>query len=149
MTTFDILINPNPILRQKTTPVTTFDSHLVTLIQNMFETMDSQKGIGLAAPQVGILDSVLVVGFKKNRFCLINPKIVESSGSEWGEEGCLSIPDVRLDVKRATFIKVMAHDMDGNGIEIEADGFVARIIQHEMDHLEGVLIIDKGIKIEE
>ena len=149
MTILDVVLHPNPILRQYTTDVTQFDDNLKKLIQNMFQTMDSQKGVGLAAPQVGILDSLLVVSHEQHRFCLINPKILESFGSEWGEEGCLSIPGIRLNVERFTFVKVQAQDEEGNTIEVEANGFISRIIQHEMDHLKGVLIVDKGQKIEE
>lgn len=149
MTVLDVVIHPDHILRQKTTEVTQFDGYLTKLVKNMFETMDKHKGVGLAGPQVGVLDSVLVVGYNKDRFCLINPEIIEASGSQWGEEGCLSIPGVRLDVERYTRIKVAAQDLEGNRIEVEAKEFIARIIQHEMDHLQGVLIVDKGRPIEE
>lgn len=145
MSVLNILTLPNPILRQKASDVTCFDASLHALIKDMFETCVAYNGIGLAAPQVGVLQNILVVSYKKRRFVLINPKIVQkSSTTSQREEGCLSLPTLLVDVVRAKSIVVVAQDETGNSIRLEESGLVATIIQHEMDHLNGVLIIDYG-----
>lgn len=146
MTILQLVIHPDDRLRQQVEPITEFDEKLHTFLEDMHETRKASHGVGLAAPQVGVLTSVFVVGFEDRCFELINPKITHRSGSEEGPEGCLSIPDLMLWVDRATDITVSAQDRFGNDIELKESGFVARIIQHEMDHLEGVLIIDRSSK---
>jgi peptide deformylase len=146
MTVVDIIEYPNPILRKKSEPVTTFDDALVSLLVDMFDTMDSKKGIGLAAPQIGILQQIIIISFEKDQFELINPEILDYSGQrDIQEEGCLSMPGVQVDVERYDIIKVKAQNRKGDYLEFESDGMVARIIQHEVDHLKGVLITDKGV----
>jgi peptide deformylase len=144
MTVLPIIIHPDPLLRQPTHPVAEFNESLSNLIQDMFDTMKEKKGVGLAAPQIGILRKIIVVSYKKRQFALLNPEIVKSSGNEPGEEGCLSIPKVHVMVTRATYIEVIATTVRGKSIKLKERGFVARIIQHEIDHLNGTLIIDKG-----
>ena len=144
MTVLPIITHPDPLLRQPTHPITEFNASLTTLVQDMFETMKEKKGVGLAAPQIGILRKLIVVSYKKRQFALLNPEIVKSSGSELGEEGCLSIPNTHVMVDRATYIEVIATTVRGKAIKLKERGFVARIIQHEIDHLNGTLIIDKG-----
>ena len=145
MSVLPVLIHPHPILRQVAEPVTDFGRPVLSLVRNMFDTMIKMKGVGLAAPQVGIGLRLVVVGYKQHQMALINPTIVAQSGEEWGEEGCLSLPDVNVVVPRSTRITVTAHTPSGRPIQLNSlGGYVARIIQHEMDHLNGILIIDKG-----
>lgn len=144
MAVLNVLTYPNPILRQKASPVTRFDAAFAALISDMFDTCDAYKGIGLAAPQVGVLQQVLVVAYKKRRFVVVNPRLVSKSGSSWREEGCLSLPTILVDVERAKSVVIEAQDEAGNPIRLQETGLVSTIIQHEMDHLNGVLIIDHG-----
>ena len=146
MSVLEIVIHPDDRLKQKTEPITVFDEKLNALVEDMFETMIKSNGVGLAGPQVGVMSQVLVVGFQDRLFQLINPKITVQTGSEEGEEGCLSIPGLIMMVERSTEITVTAQDRNGNTFELNEAGFVARIIQHEMDHLDGVLIIDRSTK---
>jgi peptide deformylase len=134
------------VLRTVAKEVVEFDEKLHILIDDMIETMVDADGIGLAANQVGILKRVFVVSVDLEKFYeFINPDIVESSGSEIFEEGCLSILGVKGNVERPSKIKVVAKDRDGKEFALEADGLLARVIQHEYDHLNGVLFVDKVI----
>lgn len=137
------------ILRKKTKPVKNVDSKLIQLVQDMFYTMDKSSGIGLAAPQVNIdislalIDISSVEEYKKIKpLVLINPEVLESYGESIQEEGCLSIPDIRADVIRSKKIFLKYFDFDLNEIKIELNGFLARVAQHEIDHLNGKLFID-------
>jgi peptide deformylase len=132
----------DPILRAETTPVTSITADLRQLIDGMFETMYAARGIGLAAPQVGRPERLAVVDVDDDPLVLINPEILESTGMEKAEEGCLSIPDIYGDVERPAEIRVRALDREGNVFEREAAGLLARCIQHEIDHLHGKLFID-------
>jgi peptide deformylase len=140
----DVVIYPNPVLREKCADVVTFDADLETLISDMYETMDSYNGIGLAAPQIGLSQRLLVVGYQKVRFPLINPEIISKAGSSRMDEGCLSLPDILVDVERAETVTVKSHTVNGETVEQTYSGLIATIIQHEMDHLDGKLIIDYG-----
>ena len=124
----------------------------------MYETMDMAYGVGLAAPQIGILKRLIVVdnredeeeeGEKPMRFYMINPEIIEKDGEEVSMEGCLSVPGKQGTVKRAKHIKVKYNDLEGQEIIMEAENFLARIIQHETDHLNGILYTDKAIEMYE
>lgn len=133
---------PDEVLGIKTKPVKRIDKEFLQLVDEMFETMYAEHGVGLAAPQIGEGVRVCVLnctGKKEDEVVLINPVVVESSGEETDEEGCLSVPGVRANVTRAAHIKVKAYDRHGRGIELEADGLHARCIQHELDHLNGRL----------
>ena len=137
----------NPVLETKTDPITEFDTpELHKLVADMFDTMYAAKGIGLAAPQVGERKQITVIDISAGeetgeRIVLINPEIVHRIGSQLGEEGCLSIPGFREDVKRAAQVKVRAHNAKGEVIEHDADELLSRCIQHEIDHLHGVLFL--------
>ena len=131
------------ILRQESAPVDAVDDKIRGFIADLFETMDAAEGIGLAANQVGVALQVAVVGVDDDRFPLINPVIVESSGRATAEEGCLSIPDIYADVTRPEKIVVRTLTEDGQSRMIEAEGLKARAIQHEMDHLAGILFLDR------
>jgi len=139
-----IVKDPDPVLREVAKEVTKFTPNLHKLLKDMAETMYDAEGVGLAAPQVGISKRVIVVdvGDETGLIEMVNPVIVSSEGEQLGAEGCLSIPHLNGDVKRADHIKVAGQDRDGNPIELEASGFLARAFQHEIDHLNGVLFTD-------
>ena len=137
----------DPVLRKMCLPIENIDGELVTLAENMVETTLAAPGVGLAANQIGLPWRMFVVNIgvetdKDNLVAVINPEITAMEGSELGEEGCLSIPDVVAEVTRATQIEIKGYDLDGNEIRYEAQGYLARAFQHEMDHLNGVLFWD-------
>jgi len=139
---------PERILKEKAAPVREFNSELQRLIDDMIETMYAAPGVGLAANQVGILKQVAVVDVsnKEERYpliVLINPEIIHSEGELQLEEGCLSIPGYTTVVKRAEKVRVRGLDRYGKPVEIEGSGLLARALQHEVDHLNGILIIDR------
>ena len=142
MSLLDIHLLGSPILREETTPVTEVTDETRRLIRDMFETMYAAKGIGLAAPQVGHRERIAVVDVDDKPFALINPEIVRAEGSERGEEGCLSIPEVYGEVERATRVVVRALDEQGKPFEVDATELLARCLQHEIDHLHGRLFVD-------
>jgi peptide deformylase len=133
----------SPVLREESDTVDSVDDATREFVADLFETMDAADGIGLAANQVGLARRVAVVGVEDDRFVLINPVILESEGKDTAEEGCLSIPDIYADVTRFSRIVVEALDLNGERQRIEADALKARAIQHEMDHLDGVLFLDR------
>ena len=140
-----ILHHPDPRLRYKARTVRNFDATLATLIADMFETMYSAPGIGLAATQIDVPLRVIVVDVaadKRVPHCFINPVIVASRGDEESEEGCLSVPGIFEYVQRAEWIRIAAFDRGGTAFEFETDGLLAVCIQHEMDHLDGKLFVD-------
>lgn len=146
MAILNILHYPDPRLRTKAKPVQSVDDTVKALVADMFETMYDAPGIGLAATQVNVHKRVLVIDISDTRndpVCLINPEILESSGNEEMEEGCLSVPDVYETVERAERIKVRALDLEGKVIEFETAGLLAICIQHEIDHLDGKLFVDR------
>ncbi len=139
---------PEPVLAQRGAEVTVFDANLKKLVDEMFESMYAAQGIGLAAPQIAISQRITVidVSFKKDpaqKIALINPKIISAEGRQVEEEGCLSLPDIREKVARAAKVKVQAQDVDGTWFLVEGDELLARCLQHEIDHLDGVLFIDR------
>lgn len=147
MTLRPILLFPDPILRQKTEEVSAFDDSLARLVADLKETMYGAPGVGLAAPQIGDLRRVAVVdvdpsGPRSDFQALINPRVVERSGAETDLEGCLSIPGFTDRIERPLAVRVVAQRISGEAIEIAAEGFFARVLCHEIDHLEGVLFID-------
>lgn len=153
MSLLPIITLPDPILRQKSTPVERVDDALRRTLDDMLETMYDAPGVGLAANQVNIAKRFIVVDAgnndeeadedARNPLCLINPEIVARSETMRSyEEGCLSLPDVRVEIERPDMITVRYLDRDGKEQELEAEGFLATVIQHEVDHLDGRLIID-------
>ena len=145
----EILTYPNNFLRQPTRPVTVITDDVHTLIDDMIETMYDEPGVGLAAIQVGSDQSIIVYDAspseeERQAQVLINPEIVSSEGHQLSEnEGCLSVPDFRADVKRAARVRVEGLDRKGQPVAFEADGFLAILLQHEIDHLNGILFIDR------
>ncbi len=145
MSILNVLCFPDPRLRLKAAPVVEVNDEIRTLVDDMFETMYGAPGIGLAAVQVNVLKRVIVIDISENKSepqCFINPEIIESSGSEKMEEGCLSVPGIYEPVTRAQFIKVRFLDRDGNAAELDADDLLSVCIQHEIDHLDGKLFVD-------
>ena len=132
----------SPVLRQRSQEVGTVDDEVRRLIDDMYETMDAARGVGLAANQVGVARRVAVVDADEDRFVMIDPVILESEGRAAAEEGCLSIPEIYGDVSRPERVVIEATDRDGNRYRKEATGLKARAIQHEIDHLDGILFLD-------
>lgn len=138
------------ILVKKARPVKYFDAALHGLLDDMWDTLRQFDGLGLAAPQVGILRRVIVIELDDDIFELINPEIVESDGNEVKSEACLSVPNKQGDVERPTFVRVKALDRYGEPYEIETDDdMLATAICHELDHLDGILFLDRATKIQD
>jgi len=139
---------PDNVLKEKTLPVADFDSELQKLIDDMIETMYSAPGVGLAANQIGISKQLVVIDASardedSSLIVLINPEIECAEGTEDSEEGCLSLPEYTTVIKRSEKVKVKGLDREGKPVEIESDGFLAKVLQHEIDHLNGLLLIDR------
>lgn len=149
----EIVKKGDAVLNKKCHPVTQFDEKLHTLLDDMGETLRQADGVGLAAPQVGILRQVVVVINEADEMIeLVNPEIIETSGEQFGLEGCLSVPGRYGFVKRPMVVKVRAQDRDGNTFEVEDQGITARCFCHEIDHLSGHLfdeLVDRTYTIEE
>lgn len=149
----DIVKYPDPFLKTTATPVETVDDSVRKLIDDMIETMYHARGIGLASVQVGDARRVIVLDVPdedenervkgKNLMAFVNPEIIWSEGETIFEEGCLSVPGVNADVERAARLRLKAMDRDGNPVELEAEGLLAIALQHEIDHINGILFIDR------
>ncbi len=140
---------PESVLKKKTSPVTEFNDELQRIIDDMFDTMYAAPGLGLAAPQVGLPLRLFVYDVKESEDqprqtgVLINPVLLLKSGSQTGEEGCLSVPEFRTRVTRADRVSVKGLDRSGKEVTLEGKGLMARLLQHEMDHLVGILYLDR------
>ncbi|MFQ5428459.1 MAG: peptide deformylase [Thermodesulfobacteriota bacterium] len=161
MSLLEVLKYPHPFLRKTCEAVPEVDETITTLIDDMFETMYENKGIGLAATQVGVAKRVIVLDvpldeedddeaeaggkerMERQKLSLVNPEITWREGHVKFEEGCLSVPGVNAEVERAAFIRVRGLDKEGNPVDMEAEGLLAVALQHEIDHLDGILFIDK------
>ena len=145
MAVLSVLKYGDPRLRQRAEPVGEITAEVCRIIDDLVDTMYDEGGIGLAAPQVGIPLRLIVVGDDKGRQArpLVNPAIPDRGGEIVAEEGCLSIPGVYADVARAEWVQLDARDLDGQPLSFRARGFQARVLQHELDHLDGVLFIDR------
>lgn len=142
----DIVLWPDPVLLAGTQPVERVDAHVRQVVAEMRRVMFDLRGVGLAAPQVGVPLRLMLVcptGEPGEEQVLINPRIVSSSGSQLGEEGCLSFPGIYGRVERAQKLRLAYQDLDGRAQELDLDGFLARIVQHEGDHLDGKIFIDR------
>jgi peptide deformylase len=140
----EIRVIGDPVLRERAREVTEFDRGLRKFAKRMIRIMHDAPGVGLAAPQVGVLQRVLVYDVDEDPKVLVNPELDEfSEETEEGDEGCLSVPGLRMPVERSLSVRVRALDADGEQLEFRAEGFEARVIQHEYDHLDGVLIVDR------
>jgi peptide deformylase len=143
MTVRNICVYPDPILREPTEEITSFDEVLADLVEDMWETMYVSDGVGLAGPQVGMPKKIAVIEYNGEKFVLINPVIVEKEGSKTVEEGCLSFPGIYEKVDSPEKIKVRWQNEKGEYEEKEIDGFLACVFSHEIDHLNGKLLIDR------
>jgi peptide deformylase len=153
----EIVSLPDPVLRRKAKPVTDFGPGLQALVEDMIETMRQAPGVGLAAPQVGISDRIIVVEYPeddeqedapKKLYVVVNPELKElSTETEMGIEGCLSIPGLQGDVERSLAVTVRGRTRRGQPIKIKAKGWLARIFQHEVDHLEGIVFTDRATSV--
>ena len=156
----DIVIFGDPVLRQKSRAVPEVTDEIRSLAEDMIETMYANQGIGLAAEQIGRLESICVIdinavaeregqevevdaGMPRMPLVLVNPEIIASDGQQVGNEGCLSFPEIYADVRRALNVSVSHRNLDNEVITTEASGFLARVMQHEIDHLNGVLFVDR------
>jgi len=142
----EIRILGDDLLRKKSREVDVIDDRIKELVKDMIETMVESEGVGLAAPQIGILKRIVIVMDGKKIIPLINPKIIEQEGKCIDYEGCLSVKNKNVKVSRPEKIRVQALDVDGNELDFVAEGFFARVICHETDHLDGILIVDKAEK---
>ncbi len=144
-----IKIYGEPILREKASKVDKIEKADLLLIEKMIDAMFANEGIGLAAPQIGIGKQIIVVRNDKDIIKLINPVILRKEGKEEAKEGCLSLPDIYVDVKRPAYISVEGKNEKLETVIIEAEGLTARVLQHEIDHLNGILIIDYASPVSE
>ncbi|ASV66001.1 MULTISPECIES: peptide deformylase [Cytobacillus] len=145
MSVKQIVMYPNTILEEKCTPVTVFDKKLVRLLNDMYDTMIEFDGVGLAAPQIGLNKRIAIVDIEDEHGTIemINPEVIETSGEQTDPEGCLSFPGIYGDVTRPSFVKIKAFNRKGKPYEFAAEGFLARAILHEIDHLDGILFTTK------
>jgi len=148
MSILKIVHYPEPVLLTPGDPVTTFDDELKELVNNMFETMHDARGVGLAAPQVGVSKRLFVMDCSAGqdpakRVALINPEVISVEGEQLDEEGCLSFPGIYFNVKRELRAIVRAHNVDGKLIEVDGKELAARCLLHETDHCDGIVFIDK------
>ncbi|MEZ5244706.1 MAG: peptide deformylase [Acidimicrobiales bacterium] len=143
MSGYDIRIIGDPVLRQRAREITDIDGSLVRLVDDMLETMYEAPGIGLAAPQVGVQKRLFVWDIGAGPEAIVNPEIVESDGEWVFEEGCLSVPGLSWEIVRPKVVHIIGRDLDGNELSFEADELESRLFQHEMDHLDGTLLIER------
>lgn len=144
MAVFQIVEIGDPLLREKARPVPKVGDNIRKLVTNMADTMYAADGVGLAAPQIGISKRVVVIDVGDGLLELINPEILKREGKDTDTEGCLSVPDLVGEVTRAYSVVVKALDKNGREITVEAEGLLARACQHEIDHLDGVLFVDRA-----
>ncbi|MGF7185709.1 peptide deformylase [Desulfitispora alkaliphila] len=147
MAVYNILKSNDPLLREKSVKVNKINSSITKLLDNMADTMYDAEGVGLAAPQIGVSKRVIVVDVGEGLIELINPEIIKTDGQQNGIEGCLSVPGVQGEVVRPDTVEVEGVDRNGKKINIMGSGLLARALLHEIDHLNGVLFVDKADKI--
>ena len=151
MAIYSVVKVGDPILKDVAKEVTKFDDRIKKLAENMLATMYEENGVGLAAPQVGISKRVIVVDDAEafSPMVIVNPEIIETTGEQFEQEGCLSVPGDMGCVKRAESVRIKGYDVEGNPLDFKAEGMAAVIFQHEIDHLNGILFIDKVEELEE
>jgi peptide deformylase len=142
MSLLSLYLLGEPVLRQRSAEIGAVTDDIRRLIDDMFDTMDAAKGVGLAANQVGVARRVAVIDADGQRFAMVNPVLLSAEGRSVAEEGCLSIPEIFGDVTRPERIVLEALDREGRPFRLEAEGLVARAVQHEVDHLDGILFLD-------
>jgi peptide deformylase len=144
MAVLEIVKHPDPILRERAKPIVKISDSIRRLIDDMIETMQAAPGLGLAAPQVNQGVRLFVYALEEGADAIINPEIVDRAGEEIGTEGCLSIPRLEGEVPRATMVEVTGLNRHGKRIRIRAEELLARVFQHEIDHLDGILFVDRA-----
>lgn len=147
MAVYEIIKLGDPILREKARPVPKITANVLRLLDNMAETMRAANGVGLAAPQIGVPKRVVVVDVGDGLLELVNPELVAAEGEETAVEGCLSIPGLQGEVPRAYRVRVRYLDRQGEAREVEAEELAARALQHELDHLDGILFVDRAVRV--
>jgi peptide deformylase len=143
MAPYDIRVFGDPVLRTPAAEITDIDADLVRLADDMVQTMYEAPGVGLAAPQIGIQKRLFVYDVGEGPFAVVNPRITERSGDWTYEEGCLSVPGLSWPIVRAAQVHLTGWDLDGNELSVEADELLARVFQHETDHLDGILLLER------
>jgi peptide deformylase len=143
MSAYSIRVYGDPVLKQVAREVDQVDGSLARLVEDMVQTMYDSEGAGLAAPQVGVQKRLFVYDVGEGPQAMINPTIVETDGEWYHDEGCLSIPGLRLGIVRPDRVHLTGFDLDGNEVSLEADEFLGRVFQHEVDHLDGVLMVER------
>jgi peptide deformylase len=143
VTTLPIRIYGDPVLNQVTTEIENIDGRIAALAQTMIETMNEAPGVGLAANQVGVQKRLFVYDKGEGPHVVVNPRILETDGEWTFEEGCLSVPGLSWEITRANSVHLVGFDLDGNEIDLQTDEYEGRIFQHEMDHLDGVLLVER------
>jgi peptide deformylase len=143
MSSYSVRVYGDPVLKQVARDVDQVDGSLVRLVDDMVETMYDSEGAGLAAPQVGVQKRLFVYDVGDGPQVMINPSIVEVEGEWYHDEGCLSIPGLRLGIVRPNRVSIRGYDLDGDEVSLEADEFLGRVFQHEVDHLDGVLMVER------
>lgn len=143
MAVYRIVEMGDPVLREKARPVPKITPNVIKLLENMADTMYDAQGVGIAAPQLGVSKRIAVVDVGEKLYELINPEIILKEGLDTDIEGCLSIPGIRGEVQRAARVIIKALDREGKEVQHEGDGLLARAFQHELDHLEGILFVDR------
>ncbi|NLV15855.1 MAG: peptide deformylase [Syntrophomonadaceae bacterium] len=144
MAVYKVVLMGDPILKQKAKPVRKINDSIVRLLDNLRDTLIKYDGVGLAAPQIGVSKRVIVVDTDEEYYELINPEILEAEGEESAIEGCLSVPELNGQVIRNARVLVKGLDRQGQEISIDAEGVAARAFQHEIDHLDGILFVDRA-----
>jgi len=144
MAVYKILELGNPVLREKARPVPKVTPNITKLLDNMADTMYDAKGVGLAAPQIGVSKRIIIVDIGEGLYELLNPEIIAREGLDTEVEGCLSVPGISGEVQRAARVVIKGLDREGKEVRYEGDGLLARAFQHEVDHLDGVLFVDKA-----
>ena len=142
MAIYPIRTFPDPVLAMKASTITTFDAELGKLAEDMLETMYDAPGVGLAAPQIGISKRIFVADIGDGPFVMVNPEVVELDGKWKFEEGCLSVPGRYWNIKRPDYARAVGQDLDGAEVEYEGDELMGRVLQHEIDHLNGTLLLE-------
>jgi len=143
VTAFPVRLYGDPVLKVATQEVTEIDGKIASLVDSMIDTMYEAHGVGLAANQIGVSKAVFVYDIGDGPITIVNPKIIESDGEWMFEEGCLSVPGLSWEITRPNAIHLVGLDLDGNEVSIETDEYEGRVFQHEMDHLNGVLFVDR------
>ena len=143
MTAFPVRLYGDPVLKVATQEVTEIDGKIASLVDSMIDTMYEAHGVGLAANQIGVSKAVFVYDIGAGPITIVNPKIIESDGEWMFEEGCLSVPGLSWEITRPNAIHLVGLDLDGNEVSIETDEYEGRVFQHEMDHLNGVVLLER------